>query len=62
MGWADGYVDPHTPGVSRLVHLCIMDALAIGVALKLGPKTLEKMRHAKARLSHEPEPAAGESS
>jgi RpiR family carbohydrate utilization transcriptional regulator len=44
------------------VHLCIMDALAIGVALKLGPKTLEKMRHAKARLSHEPEPAAGESS
>ena len=55
-------IDPHTPGVSRLVHLCIMDALAIGVALKLGPKTLEKMRHAKARLSHESEPAAGESS
>ena len=55
-------IDPHTPGVSRLVHLCIMDALAIGVALKLGPKTLEKMRHAKARLSHEPEPTAGESS
>jgi RpiR family carbohydrate utilization transcriptional regulator len=55
-------IDPNTPGVSRLVHLCIMDALAIGVALKLGPKTLEKMRHAKARLSHEPEPAAGESS
>ncbi|HEY1998303.1 MurR/RpiR family transcriptional regulator [Paraburkholderia sp.] len=54
-------VDPHTPGVSRLVHLCIMDALAIGVALRLGPKTLEKMRHAKARLSHEPEAAAGES-
>jgi RpiR family carbohydrate utilization transcriptional regulator len=50
-------VDPHTPGVSRLVHLCIMDALAIGVALRLGPKTLEKMRHAKARLSQEPEPA-----
>jgi DNA-binding MurR/RpiR family transcriptional regulator len=55
-------IDPHTPGVSRLVHLCIMDALAIGVALKLEPKTLEKMRHAKARLSNEPEPAAGESS
>ncbi|MGF6244609.1 MULTISPECIES: MurR/RpiR family transcriptional regulator [Paraburkholderia] len=55
-------IDPNTPGVSRLVHLCIMDALAIGVALKLGPKTLEKMRHAKARLAHEPEPAAGESS
>ena len=52
-------IDPHTPGVSRLVHLCIMDALVIGVALKLGPKTLEKMRHAKARLSHEPEGAGG---
>ncbi|MGA7776469.1 MAG: MurR/RpiR family transcriptional regulator [Paraburkholderia sp.] len=53
-------IDPHTPGVSRLVHLCIMDALVIGVALKLGPKTLEKMRHAKARLSHEPEGAGGD--
>jgi RpiR family transcriptional regulator, carbohydrate utilization regulator len=52
-------IDPNTPGVSRLVHLCIMDALAIGVALRLGPKTLEKMRHAKARLGHEAEPAAG---
>ncbi|MGH8780009.1 SIS domain-containing protein [Paraburkholderia sp.] len=54
-------IDPNTPGVSRLVHLCIMDALAIGVALRLGPKTLEKMRHAKARLGHEAEPAAGDS-
>ncbi|RFU48418.1 MurR/RpiR family transcriptional regulator [Paraburkholderia sp. DHOC27] len=53
-------IDPHTPGVSRLVHLCIMDALVIGVALQLGPKTLEKMRHAKARLSHEPESAGGD--
>jgi RpiR family transcriptional regulator, carbohydrate utilization regulator len=54
-------IDPHTPGVSRLVHLCIMDALVIGVALRLGPKTLEKMRHAKARLTHEPELPGGES-
>ena len=53
-------IDPNTPGVSRLVHLCIMDALAIGVALRLGPKTLEKMRYAKARLGHEAEPAGGE--
>ncbi|MCX4162746.1 MULTISPECIES: MurR/RpiR family transcriptional regulator [Paraburkholderia] len=53
-------IDPNTPGVSRLVHLCIVDALAIGVALRLGPKTLEKMRHAKARLGHEAEPAGGE--
>lgn len=51
-------VDPNTPGVSRLVHLCVMDALAIGVALRLEPKTLEKMRHAKARLSHEADEAA----
>ena len=55
-------VDPNTPGVSRLVHLCILDALAIGVALRLEPKTLEKMRHAKARLSQEPEPAPGDPS
>jgi len=46
-------VDPQTPGVSRIAHLCIIDALAIGVALKLGPRTMEKMRHAKARLDHE---------
>ena len=44
-------IDPNTPGVSRLVHLCVMDALAIGVALRLEPRTLEKMRIAKARLS-----------
>jgi hypothetical protein len=37
-----------------------MDAIAIGVALRLGPKTLEKMRHAKARLSQEPEAASGD--
>lgn len=34
-----GAVDPKTPSVSRFVHLCILDALAIGVALRLGPKT-----------------------
>jgi RpiR family carbohydrate utilization transcriptional regulator len=55
-----GAIDPHTPGVSRLVHLCIMDALAIGVALRLGPNKLAKMREAKARVPHEPEAAAGE--
>jgi DNA-binding MurR/RpiR family transcriptional regulator len=42
-------VEPHTPGVSRLVHLCIVDALAIGIELRLEPKTLEKMREASAR-------------
>ena len=30
-------IDLHTSGVSRLVYLCFMDALTIGVALKLRP-------------------------
>jgi len=57
---APNAVEPHTPGVSRLVHLCVVDALAIGIALRLGPKTLEKMREAGARVSHEPEAAGGD--
>lgn len=40
---------PHAPGVSRIAHLAVIDALAIGVALGLGPKTLAKMRDAQAR-------------
>jgi RpiR family carbohydrate utilization transcriptional regulator len=44
-------VDPHSPGVARLVHLCIVDALLIGLALRLEPKTLEKMRAADARVA-----------
>jgi len=47
---APNAVEPHTPGVSRLVHLCIVDALAIGIALRLEPKTLEKMREASATV------------
>jgi DNA-binding MurR/RpiR family transcriptional regulator len=43
-------IDPNTSDVSRLVHLCIVDTLATGVALRLKPHTLEKMRRAKARL------------
>jgi RpiR family carbohydrate utilization transcriptional regulator len=57
---APNAVEPHTPGVSRLVHLCIVDALAIGIALRLEPKTLEKMREADARVSQEPEAAGGD--
>ncbi|WP_233866330.1 MurR/RpiR family transcriptional regulator [Paraburkholderia adhaesiva] len=41
--------EPHGPGVSRIAHLAVIDALAIGVALGLGPKTLAKMRDAQAR-------------
>ena len=48
--------DPNTPGVSRLVHLCVIDALAIGVALRLEPQTLEKLRNAKARLPRDKSP------
>jgi len=42
-------VGPNAPGVSRIAHLAVIDALAIGVGLGLGPKTLAKMRNAQAR-------------
>lgn len=45
--------DPHAPGVSRIAHLAVIDALAIGVALGLGPRTLAKMRDAQARSTGE---------
>ncbi|WP_028228281.1 MurR/RpiR family transcriptional regulator [Paraburkholderia ferrariae] len=45
--------EPHAPGVSRIAHLAVIDALAIAVALGLGPKTLEKMRDAQARSDGE---------
>ncbi|WP_322011551.1 MurR/RpiR family transcriptional regulator [Paraburkholderia sp. J12] len=45
--------EPHTPGVSRIAHLAVIDALAIAVALGLAPKTLEKMRDAQARSDGE---------
>ncbi|WP_213301002.1 MurR/RpiR family transcriptional regulator [Paraburkholderia sacchari] len=41
--------EAHAAGVSRIVHLAVMDALAMGVALGLGPKTLEKVRGARGR-------------
>ncbi|MFX1674350.1 MurR/RpiR family transcriptional regulator [Paraburkholderia sp. A2WS-5] len=39
--------EAHAPGVARIVHLAVVDALVMGVALGLGPKTLEKMRGAQ---------------
>ncbi|MFP6561406.1 MurR/RpiR family transcriptional regulator [Paraburkholderia sp. B3] len=45
--------EPQAPGVARLAHLAVIDALAIGVALGLKPKTLEKMRDAQARSDGE---------
>lgn len=41
--------DPHAPAVVRIAHLAVLDALALGVSLGLGPQALEKMRDAQAR-------------
>ncbi|QGZ63885.1 MurR/RpiR family transcriptional regulator [Paraburkholderia acidisoli] len=41
--------DPHAPAVVRIAHLAVLDALALGVSLGLGPKALAKMRDAQAR-------------
>ncbi len=41
--------EPHAPGVARIAHLAVIDALAIAVAMGLTPRTLEKMRDAQAR-------------
>lgn len=41
--------EPQAPSVSRIAHLAVIDVLAMGVALGLGPKALEKMRDAQAR-------------
>lgn len=54
------HTDPYTPGVSRLVHLGIMDILAIGTALRRGPRIMEKIRRAKALL--DPHRAANDTS
>jgi RpiR family transcriptional regulator, carbohydrate utilization regulator len=45
--------EPHAPGVARIAHLAVVDALAIAVALGLGPKALAKMRDAQARSDAE---------
>jgi RpiR family transcriptional regulator, carbohydrate utilization regulator len=41
--------EPHAPGVARIAHLAVIDALAIAVAMGLTPGTLEKMREAQVR-------------
>lgn len=40
-------VEIFTPMASRLVHLAIVDALATGVALKLGPEAVERLARIK---------------
>ncbi|WP_186086713.1 MurR/RpiR family transcriptional regulator [Burkholderia gladioli] len=51
-----GTVDPNTPGVSRIVQLCVIDAISIGVSLRQDSVMLEKLRRAKAALHASPSP------
>ncbi len=43
--------DPFTPISARLAHLVVIDILAVGLALKLGPELREKMQDAQQALS-----------
>ncbi|MBM3538490.1 MAG: SIS domain-containing protein [Alphaproteobacteria bacterium] len=49
-----------TPMASRLVHLAIVDALATGVALKLGPEAVDRLARIKAVLRTTRIPGDGE--
>ena len=42
--------DPFTPISARLAHLVIIDILAVGLALKLGPEFRDKMQNAQLAL------------
>ena len=42
--------DPFTPISARLAHLVVIDILAVGLALQLGPAFREKMQHAQEAL------------
>ena len=46
---ASASAEPHAPGVARLAHLAVIDALAIGIAQRLAPNALKKMRDATER-------------
>lgn len=53
--------ESHAPGVARLAHLTVIDALAIGIAQRLAPNALKKMRDAGERSGEErDERAAGD--
>ena len=43
-------VDPFTPISARLAHLVVIDILAVGLALKLGPEFRDKMQNAQLAL------------
>jgi RpiR family carbohydrate utilization transcriptional regulator len=42
--------DPYTPISARLAHLVVIDILAVGLALKLGPEFRRKMQNAQKAL------------
>jgi len=42
--------DPYTPISARLAHLVVIDILAVGLALKLGPEFRRKMQNAQIAL------------
>jgi RpiR family carbohydrate utilization transcriptional regulator len=42
--------DPFTPISARLAHLVVIDILAVGLALQLGPAFRKKMQHAQEAL------------
>ncbi len=43
-------IDPYTPISARLAHLVVIDILAVGLALKLGPEFRNKMQQAQKAL------------
>ncbi|WP_043114955.1 transcriptional regulator HexR [Solimonas soli] len=42
--------DVYTPMISRIAHLAIVDVLAVGVALELGPALVKRLERAKQTL------------
>lgn len=44
------HTDPYTPISARLAHLVVIDILAVGLALRLGPERREKIQHAQKAL------------
>ncbi len=50
--YADTMEDPdlYTPMITRIVHLVIIDVLAVGVALKRGPELIDQLEKMKRNL------------
>jgi RpiR family carbohydrate utilization transcriptional regulator len=44
------HTDPYTPISARLAHLVVIDILAVGLALRLGPERRKKIQHAQKAL------------